>query len=49
MEELNDNFEQDMMIVNNELQQIEQDMSYLDDIDSLIIELRRIKEELGTL
>lgn len=49
MEELNDNFEQDMMIVNNELQEIEQDMSYLDDIDSLIIELRRIKEELGTL
>ena len=48
-QELNDNFEQDMMIVNNELQQIEQDMSYLDDIDSLIIELRRIKEELGTL
>jgi len=41
-----DDLDQDMMITQSNIDEIKEQINYLDDIDSLILELRRIRENI---
>ncbi len=41
-----DDLDQDMMITQSNIDEIKEQINYLNDIDSLILELRRIRENI---
>lgn len=47
--EMFNNIEQDMPIIKSNIDDIKEKINYLDDIDSLILELKRIRENVNKM
>lgn len=49
MENSYQNLDEDMLITSSRVDEVESNIDYLQDINSLILELRRIREELNNV